>query len=98
MLSNFINRLMDQARDIILRGMLRPYPTKIFAISNVQAAFTELNDTVPNGTTITLDLSDPKSNIPVSSVLNLKTIFSNKYGSSAVRTSLCHLIQMPHIS
>lgn len=65
----FGDRLMREAQVMISQGALKPYPTKIFELADLQAVFTELNGPKPPVAVINIDSRHSKRTIPVSTPL-----------------------------
>lgn len=62
------DRLMSEAQVMVSQGALKSYPTKVFKVTDLQAAFRTLSGPTPSTAVINLDSMDSKGKIPVSAM------------------------------
>lgn len=62
------DRLMSEAQVMDSQGALKSYPTKVFEVADLQAAFRTLSGPTPSTAMINLDSKDSKGKVPVSAM------------------------------
>ena len=62
------NRLMREAQVMISHAALKPYPSKLFQVTDLQAAFMSLSEPAPSTAVINLEPEDTKGTVPVSAM------------------------------